>query len=473
MIIPQNSQLYNYLNELPYPLEIKGENFFEDKLFPQSIVPLAIEIIRNLYINYLTPPDTALMMKLNTSWHHLIGTDIEIYEKKIYISACIAHARQSARKIDIGCRKEELLFKIKVFEEKYQLIQSKHPLPKIESWESLIRDVKILALVDLCQAKEKTQSIEDLLVRTKAYLEIAKVDPNHDLLEAKQSALSIKNLEKQSEAIFEIVSFEVQHNLSEAIVLADLISHPYYKSLAFVEIAKYDPMHDLSQAKQLAFDLELSLDRVMAFLQILRVEAVYDLTKATLTLQSCIPISSKLEGCKVIIEVLAQQNIEKAKEWVRYTIKPESGRLNLCYFEIVKIEVHINLMRSKITTGCISDNECKSRAYLEIAKVDPLHDLSQSKLFAKKIKNDFARSRVFHDISILQAGSDPIRALKTTIKIDFSLRDQTFKQIAKVVVVSQGNLDLAKKIALNIKDCQQQTEALLIIAGIVLDKKYE
>ncbi len=120
--------------------------------------------------------------------------------------------------------------------------------------------VQLETQYDLIQAKQTAERINSHYFYTMALLDIAKVDPSHDFSQAIEMALKINNRTK-SETLFEIVKNQLFFDITKAKITAYKIEDYVINSKAFLEIAKIEVLDDLIQAKATSQHLSPNADK--------------------------------------------------------------------------------------------------------------------------------------------------------------------------------------------------------------------
>ncbi len=421
---------------------IVEKRYSRKKIFPNSVTNVAIEIIRMLYTGYLCPSDVAKMMSISWSWYFLIIDDIHFYGSKIFVHGCISEAKKAA-------------FKIK---------------------DSFTQDIAYRDIVKFevghnpFQAEKCAQKIQNLLLKVEALLEIAKVDLQHDFALAKRIARNIEDIYEMSYAWFDIVQNEIYFNLPDALQTVLNIYDSFLLALAYVEFAKVNPIHNLENLKHnIEFNLEahhLSL----VLVEIIKVEAYSNLNQAKETLK-LIEHKYQSYGYLEIVKVEARSNLVEAKQYIRDQYNNfDSDVQDAALCEIVKIEVCLSLTQARETTKGIKSAEFQAEAFIEIAKADLFHDLTQAFMSTQRIKNDNIRSSAYFKLAEVAAQYN-INLVDQFQKLE--VQDCLLRALILIVSAkAKEDLEQSKKILVNIKNPFNRVEALIMIAKIVLLKKY-
>ncbi len=254
--------------------------------------------------------------------------------------------KEAVKEIDDPEELFELLLKISKIDPENDLNELIQAAQNIEDYfeqvDAILKTAEIYPSHDLSNvlksAQKSAKKIENVLTRFNFFKMIAKFDHQHNFSLAKQTAQILTDYRgnDQSKALYEIVQLEILYDLFQANQTAQSINSPYYKIMALLEIAKVDPSHDFSQVIEMTLKLN-NKEKSDVLRNIVMIQALFDITQAKIT-----------------------------------ALKIENHDIRLrAFLEIAKIEVHDDLIQTKVTSQYFSPNEDSdiSAAFLELASL--------------------------------------------------------------------------------------------------------
>ncbi len=509
-------------NPLCYFLDIDSKRLNNETLFPLCRPSIPIDLVKSILLELLLASESAKMMQLNVTWHHLIVTDNKIYKNYIFFASCIAEAILSAKLLKDYKEQSKVFCDIARIDPLHDLCLAKvaaakiddvawyqnsnginQPPPNMSMDEAYSEIAKVEAQYNPVAVNDTLQKIQNIAHQLNAFFETVTIVVHHDLPLAKEIAKGIPNPYKQSCALIEILKVEVKHNLVEARQTASQLSDTF-KLHAYLELATNEPLYDLTEVRECVgeleneklmyavllaapYDLNLAKEiaetiqdtecQGLAYEAIVKVEVLKDLPQAKLTVEKISNLESKVRAALEIAKNDPEYLVYVKK--LISNLSHHSSRAEL-YFETVKVEVLHDLHAAKQTAKKIKNTFCESNAYLEILKVEVHRDLIQAKKTVKKIKESKIRSRALLEIARVEAVNDPIKAKKTIESIDdFSIKVDAYKVIEKdsnqrkiieVKECAQNDLTLAKKSIEEIENLALQAYAFLEVAKIAFEK---
>ncbi len=487
--------------------------FAEENLLPKFGTPIPLDVVKFMLKN-LSVAEIARTIELNKSWHQLVKNDI-IIQNNILVETCLAQSKNIAREIEIEEFRSDAFKKIITVEVSHNLNEAKKTLQNIgedasnfvfasieiakkdphyclkraKEYLSFIKDsfyksraqleiVKVESLIDLERAKETARYRpnpigHDFLCQIRCLLEIAKVDPEHNLSEAKKIAQDILYLETQAESFYKIVKLEVFFDLTNAKISAQSIQDSKFKSLALLEIVKVEVLHDLNLARETAHTIEDLVSKAEAYVEIAKADPEHDLTQAILHIHNIYTHDihrtlnkSILFSQIAIIDI--HHDLTLAKEEIK-NLGVDTELYALALLQIVKVEVKYDLEAALRTALNIQYLNSRVSALIEIAKVHPSRDFTLAKIDALLINNSNKKSKVMLEIIQEEVHHCLIQARKTAENIEVAyVRQQALSVIAKEE--ARHNLMRAKETVDTMEDPMLKLETYLEVAKVALEK---
>jgi hypothetical protein len=420
-----------------------------------------------LVCSWLNASDLARMRRVNRSWNCLI-LDCSKFKNTLMVSSLLFSARKTAQMIKSPWTKNCQLLEILEVEiqHEFSTAQERAETFKEQNWKALalLEVAKVDPKHDLTAAKVAAESIETEGIgaprKDSVLAKIVEEEAKHNLADAIKTAETIEEGEKKKEALLAIIKIVVQErNFDKAKELAHTLRihfcNYYYQAIA--EIVKTEAQFSMKTAQAYAQTLNPPTVRACAIAKIVEIQAQSNIEEAEVTALT-IPSQFRLEANKVIVRALAKTDFEKAKKMVMKF--PAYGCV-----EVVKVIAQTNLEDAKNYAFTFNSPQDLDRALLEIVKIEAENNLPAAEVTALLIEDPELRDQGLFEI--LKKSTNLTHAENIANEID-SLAWRVRADLVIIKIRAKENLADANAAVLQIADPTQRVRAILEIVKIIL-----